>query len=126
MESIRQRQIAELIRRQFSTVLASEGRYIYGSQALVTVTHVIMSPDLGLAKIYLSIFNIEPKQEVLLEMEHNYARLKQELHARLKKHLRSMPEMRFYLDDTVDEVYKVEALFKKYEDKSGSSALEEE
>ncbi len=125
MESIRQRQIAELIRRQFSMVLTAEGRYIYGSQALVTVTHVIMSPDLGLAKIYLSIFNIEPKQEVLLALEQNYARLKQELHARLKKQIRSMPEMRFYQDETVDEVYKVEALFKKYEDKSGPSIPEE-
>jgi ribosome-binding factor A len=115
METIRQKQVGELIRRQFSMVLTAEGRYIYGTAPLVTVTQVIMSPDLGLAKIYLSIFNTTHKQEVLLEMEEHYARLKQALHGRLKKQIRSMPEMKFYIDDTVDEVYRVEALFKKYE-----------
>jgi ribosome-binding factor A len=116
MESIRQKQVAELIRRQFSMVLTEEGRYVYGTQALVTVTQVLMSPDLALAKVYLSIYNTENKQEVLLEMEENYPRLKQALHHRLKKQIRAMPEMKFYIDDTMDEVYKVEALFKKFKD----------
>ncbi len=120
MESVRQKQAAELIRRQFSRILTSEGRYIYGSQALVTVTQVIMTSDLALAKIYLSIFNTDNKQEVLLMMEDSYPRLKHALHSILKKQIRSMPELKFYIDDTMDEVYKVEALFKKYDDKSGS------
>jgi ribosome-binding factor A len=115
MESIRQKQVAELIRRQFSMVLTEEGRYVYGSSALVTVTQVIMTSDLALAKVYLSIYNTDNKQEVILEMEENYSRLKQALHARLKKQIRSMPEMKFYIDDTMDEVYKVEALFKKFD-----------
>ena len=115
MESIRQKQVAELIRRQFSMVLTEEGRYVYGTRALVTVTQVIMTSDLALAKVYLSIYNIENKQEVILKMEENYPRLKQALHARLKKQIRAMPEMKFYIDDTMDEVYKVEALFKKYD-----------
>lgn len=118
MESIRQKQVAELIRRQFSMVLTEEGRYVYGTQALVTVTQVIMTSDLALAKIYLSIYNVENKQEVLLEMEEHYPRLKQALNSRLKKQVRAMPEMKFYIDDTIDEVYKVEALFKKF-DKEG-------
>ncbi len=120
MESIRQKQVAELIRRQFSTILTSEGRYIYGAQVLVTVTQVMMTSDLALAKIYLSIFNTDNKQEVLLLMEDSYPRLKHALHANLKKQIRSMPELKFYIDDTIDEVYKVDALFKKYDDKSGS------
>ena len=112
MESIRQKQIAEVIRRQFSAVLTAEGKYIYGS-GLVTITEVKMSPDLNLAKMYLSIFNTENKQEVIQMMEEHYSRLKQSLHQRIKKQMRVMPELRFYLDDTLDEVYKLDALFKK-------------
>jgi len=93
-------------------VLASEGKYIY-ENAMVTVTGVKMSPDMSLAKIYVSIYNHENKQEVILMMEEHYARLKQAMHHRLKKQLRLMPEFRFYLDETLDEVYRLEALFKK-------------
>jgi ribosome-binding factor A len=116
MESIRQKQVAELIRRQFSTVLSEEGRYVYGTKPLVTVTQVIMTSDLALAKVYLSIYNTDNKQEVILEMEENYPRLKQALHHRLKKQIRAMPELKFYIDDTMDEVYKVEDLFKKFDE----------
>lgn len=125
MESIRQKQIGELIRRQFSMVLTAEGRYIYGSQVLVTVTHVMMSPDLALAKVYLSIFNTGQKEGVLRSLEDNYQRLKLALHQKIKKQIRVMPELRFYLDETMDEVYKVEALFKKYEGKAGIAPEDE-
>ena len=112
METIRQKQVAELIRRNFSMVLSSEGKYIY-EDAMVTVTGVKMSPDMSRAKMYVSIYNYENKQEVILMMEEHYARLKQAMHQRLKKQLRLMPEFRFYLDETLDEVYRLEALFKK-------------
>ena len=69
METKRQRQVAELVKRNFSIVLQEIGVYIYGSQPLVTVTEVKMSSDLGLAKIYLSIWNTENKQAVLLLLE---------------------------------------------------------
>lgn len=106
-------------------VLLAEGRYIYDIKVLVSVTNVIMSPDLGLAKVYLSIYNTDNKQEVLLQMEEQYPRLKHALHRKLSKTMRSMPELKFFIDDTVDEVYSVEALFKKYEGKSGEYHEEE-
>ena len=74
METIRQKQVAELIRRNFSMVLSSEGKYIY-EDAMVTVTGVKMSPDMSLAKIYVSIYNYENKQEVILMMEEHYCLL---------------------------------------------------
>ena len=110
MESIRQRQIGEIVRRHFSQLLLEEGRYIF-EEALVTVTTVKMSSDLGLAKIYLSVFNTENKQAVILSMEEEIARLKQALGYRLRKHMRRIPEINFYLDDTLDEMYKLNALF---------------
>ena len=115
MADIRQKQVAEMIKRHFSVLLQQEGGYIYGTQVFVTVTNVKMTPDFNVAKIYLSIFNTENKQEVILEMENQYVRLKQALAARIGKHMRRMPDLNFYIDDTLDEMYRVDTLFQRLE-----------
>lgn len=107
MASKRQSQVASVIKRNFSTVLQQEGSYIYGTQALVTVTNVQVTPDMGEAKIYLSVFNVEDKQTVLLEIEDNAGRLKQQLAQRIRKHVRRVPSLQFFLDDTLDEMYRI-------------------
>ena len=118
MGTVRQKQVAEVIKRNFSMVLQQEGSYIYGSEVLVTVTNVIMSPDFSIARIYLSVYNTENKQEAILEMEENITRLKQSLAHRIKRHVRRMPDIEFYLDDTLDEMYRLNAIFNKlHEDK---------
>lgn len=111
MASIRQEQTAEMIKRNFGLVLQAEGSYIYGTEVLVTVTNVKLSPDFGLANIYLSVYNTENKQAVILEMEEQHGRLKQALGNRIKKHIRRIPEIAFYLDDTLDEMYRLKGLF---------------
>ena len=111
MASIRQQQTAEMIKRNFGLVLQAEGSYIYGNDVLVTVTNVKISPDFGLANIYLSVYNTENKQAVILEMEEQHSRLKQALGNRIKKHIRRIPEIAFYLDDTLDEMYRLKGLF---------------
>jgi ribosome-binding factor A len=115
MATIRQNQVAELVKRNFSLLLQQEGAYIYGREPFVTVTNVKMTPDMNIAKIYLSVFNTENKQAVILEMEDSYVRLKQALAQRIGKQLRRMPELQFYLDDTLDEMYRVDALFQRLE-----------
>ena len=112
-ETKRQRQIAETIKRHFSAVLQQEGAYIYGIEPLVTVTTVKVTPDLSLAKIYLSVFNTENKQAVILQMESEKRSLKQAFAARVKKHLRRVPHIDFYLDDTLDEMYRLNQMFDK-------------
>jgi len=111
MESKRQRQVAETIKRNFSLVLQQEGPYIYGPEPLVTVTEVKVSPDMSIAKIYLSVWNTENKQAVLLLMEEEHQRLKQAMAHRVKRQLRRLPNLGYFLDDTLDEMYKVDALF---------------
>ncbi|HLF62686.1 MAG TPA: 30S ribosome-binding factor RbfA [Saprospiraceae bacterium] len=113
MSAIRQNQIAEMIRRNFSLVLQDEGKYIFDADPLVTVTSVRMSPDLGLAKIYLSVYNTDNKQAVILSMNEEKGRLKLSLGQRLRKQMRRMPDIDFYLDDTLDEMYRLNALFNK-------------
>lgn len=113
MESKRQLQVAELIKRNFGLVLQQEGGYIYGPEPLVTVTNVKVSPDFSIAKIYLSIYNTENKQAVILEMEEATSRLKQSLTQRVRKHIRRIPDIAFYMDDTLDEMYRLNDLFNR-------------
>ncbi|MCB0617605.1 MAG: 30S ribosome-binding factor RbfA [Saprospiraceae bacterium] len=121
METKRQKQIAELIKRNFGLLLQQEGPYIYGSSPLVTVTNVKMSPDLSISKIYLSVYNTDEKQTVILEMEEHLSRLRQSLGNRIKKQVRRIPELQFYLDDTLDEMYRLNDLFDRLEGKEGDA-----
>lgn len=113
MATKRNLQVAEGIKRHFSEVLQSEGSYVYGAEPLVTVTKVIVSPDFSQAKIYLSVYNIEDKQSVILQMEDEVGRLKQALAFRVRKHMRRVPDVAFYLDDTLDEMYRLNSLFNR-------------
>ena len=113
METIRQKQVGEVMRRYFSMILTEEGSLIYGRDKLVTVTQVKMSPDLMIAKIYISVYGTENKQEVILELEDNYPRLRQVLGSKVGKHMRRVPHLEFFLDDTVDEMYRVDALLNR-------------
>ena len=118
METVRQKQVAEIIKRNFSIVLQQEGTYIYGAEVLVTVTNVKLTPDFNLAKIYLSVYNTESKQEVLLELEEQIHRLKQSLTHRIKKQIRRIPNIKFFLDDTLDEMERLNHLFDKLHDEN--------
>lgn len=111
MGSVRQKQTESMLQREMSMVLRAEGAYIYGAQALVTVTNVILSPDFGEAKFYLSVFNIEDKPNVIIELEDNIVRVRQQLASRVRKKIRRVPQISFYLDDTLDEMYRLNQLF---------------
>jgi len=126
MKSKRQLQVAEQIKRNFGIILQQEGSYIYGVEVLVTVTSVKMSPDFGIAKIYLSVYNTEDKQSVVLLMEEQYPRLRQALGNRLRKHMRRIPELQFYLDDTLDEMYRLRELFGQLEEDNQMGKAETE
>ena len=100
-----------MIKRNFSIVLQQEGVYIYGAQPLVTVMDVQVSPDLSVGKVYLSIWNTDNKQAVILQMEEEHARLKSSLAHRLRRQLRRLPELSYFIDETLDEMNKVDNIF---------------
>lgn len=125
-ENKRQQQMGELVRREFSVVLQELGGYIYGHEIMVTVTQVKVTADFGLAKIYLSIFNTENKQAVLLLMERETNRLKSGLANRIRKKVRRMPNIAFYIDETLDEMYRVADLFNRLEKDNQLGKEEEE
>lgn len=120
MASKRQLQVAEMIKRNFGIVLREKGSYIYGAEPFVTVTQVQTTPDLSIAKIYLSIYNIEDKDGVLIQIEREMHGLKQELAYRIRKHVRRIPDISVFLDDTLDEMEKLNQLFDEIKDKKES------
>jgi len=109
MDSKRQLQTAEVIRRHLGTVMLQEGSYIYG-EALVTVTKVTVTPDISEAKIYLSIYNAKNKEHVLDSIRKNTHQLKRNLAQRIKKHVRRIPKIRFFSDETLDEANRMDRL----------------
>lgn len=111
MGSVKQKQTESMLQREMSMVLQQEGGYIYGTQALVTVTGVKLSPDFGEAKFYLSVFNIEDKQSVILHLDDDLVRMRQLLAGRIRKKVRRIPTVSFFLDDTLDEMYRLNSLF---------------
>jgi ribosome-binding factor A len=126
MESKRQLQVAELIKRHFAPVFQEHGIYIYGSTPFVSVSSVKLTPDLSQAKIYVSIYNAANKDEVLEKISNHTHMLKQALAQRLRHHIRRMPQIFFYSDETIDEMYQVDALFKKIKNMYPESTHEEE
>jgi ribosome-binding factor A len=111
MGSVKQKQTESMLQREMSMVLQQEGGYIYGTQALVTVTGVKLSPDFGEAKFYLSVFNIEDKQNVIIQLDDDLVRMRQLLAGRIRKKIRRIPTVSFFLDDTLDEMYRLNSLF---------------
>ncbi len=121
----RQLQVAELVKRNFGVVLQQQGSYIYGD-AFVTVTNVIMSPDFGLAKIYVSVYNVADKQSVVDVLNQHNASLKSSLVHRIRKHVRRIPNIDIYLDETLDEMYQLNELFDRLHAENKMGVEEEE
>ena len=114
-ESKRQKQTAEVIRRHLGHVLMMEGPYIYGD-AMVTVTQVQVTPDISESKVYLSVYNATNKEAVLESIRRNTHTLKRDLSSRIRKHVRRIPKLQFYIDETIDEVLKMDRLFQNLRD----------
>ena len=125
MDSKRQAQVGELIKRNFAPVFQEHGIYIYG-QGFVSVTSVKVTPDLAQAKVYLSVFNVADRDEVLRKINNHTHVLKQALAARIKNQMRRIPQIHFYFDETIEEMYRVDALFKEIKTMYPPSVQEEE
>jgi ribosome-binding factor A len=72
-----------------------------------------VTPDLLEARIYLSLFQVADPAHVLKRIEERKGEIKRELGLKVKQQLRRMPELKFYRDDTLDHVFRMEELFKK-------------
>jgi ribosome-binding factor A len=112
MESTRQQKVARLIQKELSQVFIKEGSWLYG-RIMVSITTVRVSSDLSVGKIYLSIFGTTDKKKVLQTLDQHKPKIRYLLGQQLKNQLRIIPELIFYLDDSVDYAEKMEEVFKK-------------
>ena len=80
---------------------------------MVSVSQVRISPDLGLAKVYISIFPSEKKEGILEELEKAHSQVRRYLGLRIGKQLRIVPEVQFYVDDSLDYIENIDRLLKE-------------
>jgi ribosome-binding factor A len=113
MESIRQQKIARMVQRELSEIFQQNALDLF-SGAIITVTVVRMSPDLSLAKSYLSIFSgKQNQQEVFTVIEENKKNIRHLLAQRIRNKIKSIPEVAFFIDDSYEYSQHIEELLKK-------------
>lgn len=110
-ESNRQKKFGKLIQKELSEVLARE--FSVEGSPMLSVTVVRGTPDLKIARIYVSVFPDDKAQLALAELTTRNREVRQLLAARLRHQLRFIPELQFYLDDTLNEVDQLEKLFQQ-------------
>lgn len=115
METTRQQKISRLIQKELSDIFQRQTQVMHGM--LVSVSAVRISPDLSIAKIYLSIFPSEKAQETLANISANQRSIRYELGKRVRFQLRIIPELKFFQDDTLDYLDHIDELLAK--DKPG-------
>lgn len=108
MDTTRQQKVNRLIQKELSDIFQKDTRIMRG--VLVTVSTVRISPDLGNAKVYLSIFPSEQGKELLKNIKENAKVVRYDLGQRLGKQLRIIPELAFYLDDSLDYLENIDRL----------------
>lgn len=101
MESVRQQKVARLIQKEMADIFLKESRMLFGN-VFISITTVRMSPDLSVAKLYLSIMMAADKKGMLKEIQTQSKELRKLLGERIRKQVRIIPEIIFYLDDNVD------------------------
>lgn len=112
METNRQQKISRLLQKELSEIFRKDG-YIYVSGRMISVSKVAVSPDLGLAKVYLSIFPSAKASEDLHKIKDNTQRIRYSLGKIVGKQLRVVPDLAFFLDDTLDYIEHIDGLLDK-------------
>ena len=109
--STRQLKVAREIQKDLAEIIRSKGLAAFGG-AMVTVSEVRITPDLSIAKTYVSIFPSARAEEVMAILEENKKSYRGELGRLVKGQLRIVPEIDFYLDSSLDYAEHIEQLLK--------------
>lgn len=112
MDSTRQLKVARLVQKEIAGIFMLEGKNYFGS-ALITVTGVRISPDLSFAKIYLSLYGTKDRPALLALIKEHAAEIRKKLGKRIGKQVRIIPEINFYIDDSMDYAARINELLNK-------------
>ena len=111
MQETRQNRICRLLQKELSLIFQSQTRQMHG--VMVSVTRVKVSPDLSICTAYLSIFPSEKGEELLGNINKNVSQIRYDLGQRVRNQLRIIPELRFFLDDSLDYLERIDELLQK-------------
>jgi ribosome-binding factor A len=112
MESKRQQKFAGVIQQDLATIFQREGNN-YLPNTMVTITKVRVTPDLAIARIFLSFFNSTNDQLALQTIKQHASEIRYKLGARIKDQVRIIPQLEFFVDDTSEYVERMDKLFDK-------------
>lgn len=111
-EGKRQKQVSGLIQEELNKIFQRLGLNMMDG-GLVSIASVKITPDLLEARIYLSFFQVPNADEGLRKIQERAAEIKRELGNRVRQQLRRIPEIKYFRDETLDHVFKMEELFKQ-------------
>lgn len=111
METTRQNKIARLLQKELSDIFQKQTQAMHG--VLVSVSAVRISPDMSIARAYLSIFPSERAEEIIKNVNENTKSIRFEIGTRVRHQLRIIPEFKFFIDDSLDYIEKIDSLLKK-------------
>lgn len=111
METTRQNKISRLIQKELSEIFLLQTKSMNG--VLVSVSAVRISPDMSIARVYLSVFPSERSQEIVKNINDNMKSIRYELGTRVRHQLRIIPELKFFVDDSLDYAECIDELLKK-------------
>lgn len=111
MQETRQNKIARLLQKELSMIFQEQTRSLHG--VMVSVTRVRISPDLSVCTAYLSVFPSEKSEEIVQNITRNEKQIRYELGTRIRYQLRIVPELRFFVDDSLDYIDRIDELLKK-------------
>ena len=112
MDSTRQQKFSRLIQKEIAEIFQFDTKGKFGN-IMITVTQVRVSPDLGVAKIYVSLFPVKEKDEMLDLIKKNTSEIRGLLGKRIRHQSRVIPELVFYIDDSLDYAERINELLKK-------------
>ncbi len=111
METTRQNKIARLIQKELSEMFMLQTKGMKG--VLVSVSACRISPDLSVCKVYLSVFPSERSAEIVANINANMKTIRYELGTRVRFQLRIIPELKFFVDDSLDYLENIDKLLKE-------------
>jgi len=110
MQGTRQKKLSRQIQRDLADIFTKEMRTVFDN-AFITIADVICTPDLSIAKVYVSFLMVKNRQQVLDKIEENNKLIRQKLAVKLKDNVRKVPELHFYYDDTAEVQEQVNKIF---------------
>ena len=111
MESQRQQKFSRMLQKDLGEIFQQDIKGQFGN-AFITVTQVRMSPDLGIAKVYMSLMMVEDKEAFMDELLHKKGHIRKLLGIRIGKKVRIVPDLHFYLDDSADYADSIDSILK--------------